>query len=155
MFASCANSGCGKTCCALIATIPMTCRPLPSVIASIRIWIRCSCPMNCVGGAMTTVFCSASSCIQAMDENADVLTMAQVKSTTNALAMWTKLRGIYACYVNRWHEEALCALLDGMATEVRSPPPRRWPCGRNSTAFTCTMSTAGLRRHCLSERRCM
>ena len=44
-----------------------------------------------------------------------VLTTEQVKSTTKALVMWTKLRGIYVCHVNRWHEEALCALLDGMA----------------------------------------
>ena len=50
-----------------------------------------------------------------MDEIADVLTTAQIKSTTKALAMWTKLRGIHVYNVNRWPEEDLSALLDGMA----------------------------------------
>ena len=43
-----------------------------------------------------------------------LLAMMQVKSTTEALVIWMELRGIYVCNVNRWHEEALCALLDGM-----------------------------------------
>ena len=50
-----------------------------------------------------------------MDESADVRTMVQVKSTTKALVMWTKLRGIHVYNVNRSPEEALCALLDGMS----------------------------------------
>ena len=39
-----------------------------------------------------------------------------------------------------------------------SLPPRRWPCGRNSEAFTCTTSTAGPRRtwaHCLTAWRAL
>ena len=44
-----------------------------------------------------------------MNENADVLTTAQIKSTTKALVMWTKLRGIHVYNVDRWSEEALRA----------------------------------------------
>ena len=55
------------------------------------------------------------SCIQAMEENAYVLTMAQVKSTTKPLAMWTILRAISVYNANCLPEEALHTLLDGMA----------------------------------------